>query len=494
MKSSASILLAVVLLGGLLRAQGVPPWARNLPDLPNQSGWYQGLGSAQGEDETGWQKASGQARAQILQQIRVAVVNTVAARAVETFSAAGSSVAQSFASTTDQLTEGTLEGVIVERWFDRDHRTLYAYASIEKAAVDRKFEEQLGSALASATVSYNAGVKAVAHGDVYLGLRDYQQAVTDVAFAEFYLKRTVTGDLRGGPGHAPVLPVLQSELCALMNRLQFQLTGGNDQAAERGRALPLVLSGRVLYRDAGSMVPLKNAALAASFVAPASGRLSAVTRTDEEGSFEFAATEVGSGESVNRIRVRVAVPGFEVLGEKLPDAARCLADSYGDFTFRLRTRANVTVAMHILEYNLDRKRPKSSVQEEIQKKLLGDRYTIVEESRMLKQVAEDKLNSAVRSGNFEPVVSRLAGTADVIVVGFVSTAERANPSSGIFFSSGTAVIRAIDAKTGRILASVSLDNEKEGGGSYEVAGVRLLQKMGKRIGDELKSSIDAAFR
>jgi hypothetical protein len=92
------------------------------------------------------------------------------------------------------------------------------------------------------------------------------------------------------------------------------------------------------------------------------------------------------------------------------------------------------------------------------------------------------------------VVSRLATEADVIVVGFVSTAERANPSSGIFFSSGTAVIRAIDAKTGRILASVSLDNEKEGGGSYEVAGVRLLQKMGKRIGDELKSSIDAAFR
>ena len=139
------------------------------------------------------------------------MVNTVAARAVETFSAAGSSVAQSFASTTDQLTEGTLEGVIVERWFDRDHRTLYAYASIEKAAVDRKFEEQLGSALASATVSYNAGVKAVAHGDVYLGLRDYQQAVTDVAFAEFYLKRTVTGDLRGGHARAaPPLPLVRA--------------------------------------------------------------------------------------------------------------------------------------------------------------------------------------------------------------------------------------------------------------------------------------------
>jgi hypothetical protein len=92
------------------------------------------------------------------------------------------------------------------------------------------------------------------------------------------------------------------------------------------------------------------------------------------------------------------------------------------------------------------------------------------------------------------VVTELSKVADVIVVGMVSTEQRTNPTAGIYFSSGTAVVRAIDAKSGQILASVSMDNEKEGGGSYEVAGMRLLQKMGKKIGEELKNNFDVAMK
>ena len=104
------------------------------------------------------------------------------------------------------------------------------------------------------------------------------------------------------------------------------------------------------------------------------------------------------------------------------------------------------------------------------------------------------MNAAAKSGDFHSVVAGLSRIADVVVVGLVSTEQRTNPTSGIYFSSGTAVVRAIDAKSGQILASVSLDNEKEGGGSYEVAGMRLLQKMGKKIGEELKINFNTVMK
>ena len=131
---------------------------------------------------------------------------------------------------------------------------------------------------------------------------------------------------------------------------------------------------------------------------------------------------------------------------------------------------------------------------EIQKQLSNDRYAILEESKVLQHVPEEKLSAAAQSGDFHLVVAELSRIADVIVVGVVSTEQRTNPSAGIFFSSGTAVVRAIDAKSGQILASVSLDNQKEGGGSYEAAGMRLLQKMGKKIGEELKTSIEVVMK
>ena len=80
-----------------------------------------------------------------------------------------------------------------------------------------------------------------------------------------------------------------------------------------------------------------------------------------------------------------------------------------------------------------------------------------------------------------------------MVVGLVSTEERARPVEGIFFSSGKAVVRAIDPRTGQVVASVALENEKEGGSSFQVAGMRLLQKMGKKIGRDLGDSINAVY-
>jgi hypothetical protein len=496
MKTIIHTAVVVLLLTSVLYAQDVPPWARHLPDLPSQPGFYQGLGSARstGDAEADWAVASGRARAQILQQIRVVVNNKVVSKIEERTSARQSSITEAFSSTTDQIATGTLENVPTERWYDEDNKTLYVYAYISKLEVESRFEEQLAAATASAKVYHEAATTALASGDPYLALSDYLQAVKGVVLAELYLDKTITGDLRGTKEKIPLLPVLQSEMCSLLSNVKFQVTGGDEQQAERGRSLSTPMTGAVLIRTATGVVPMRNAVLTAAFVPPGTGTLSPVSRTTDEGKFQFSVTEVTGGDAVSKIRVGIALPGVNILAEKLPDAVRCLSDVYLDFTFHLKTRANVTVAMHITEHNLSKKRAKSSVQEEIQKQLLGEKYTILEESQVLQAVPEEKLSAAAQSGDFHTVVAGLSRIADVVVVGLVSTEQRTNPTPGIFFCSGTAVVRAVDARSGQILASVSLDNEKEGGGSYEVAGMRLLQKMGKRIGEELKSTFDTVMK
>ncbi len=480
-----------------LRAQDIPSWARHLPDLPSRPGYYQGLGSthSSGDADADWTAASGHARSQILQQIRVVVNNKVVSRIEEKPSAEQlSSVSDAFSSTTEQIATGTLEGVPMERWFDDDNKVLYAYACISRLEIETKLEEALDEASSSAQVYHSAAAKALRDGDGYVALSNYLQAMKGVTLAELYLNKTITGDISGKGEKVPVLPVLQSEMCSLLGKVKFTITGGNDQQAERGRSLAGPLSGIVSMRTASGEVPLRNANLTAAFLPPGAGTLSPLSRTDEEGRFQFSVTEVTGGDAVSKIRVSVALPGMDVLSEKLPDAARGLSETSVDYSYHLKTRASVTVAMHIVEYNLAKKRPKSSVQEEIQKQLLTDRYVILEESQVLQAVPEEKLTAATQSGDFHSVVAGLSHLADVVVVGTVSTEQRTTPAAGIFFSSGTAVVRAIDARSGQILASVSLDNEKEGGGSYEAAGMKLLQKMGKRIGEELKDSFDNVMK
>ncbi len=63
----------------------------------------------------------------------------------------------------------------------------------------------------------------------------------------------------------------------------------------------------------------------------------------------------------------------------------------------------------------------------------------------------------------------------------------------MYFSAGRAVVRVLDCKTGVILGSVVLENEKEGGATYENAGSRLLEAMAKKVGDRIKLELDKAL-
>lgn len=482
-------------LGMAANAQDRPRWADDLPNLPQKPGWYQGLGMAKatGKEDTAWDAAAGRARAQIAAQIRVRINSSVSHAVQETASGTDMSLTDAYASTTEQLTSATLEGIVLERWYDEDAEMIYAYGAISQAEVEERFREKMQDALASARVFYAAARKAMERDDPFTACSQLLEAMKVVSLAEASLERTITASLDGPGPSVPVLPVLQSRMCGFLSRLQFETLGGDRQEAQRGKALAEPLRGRVMFQSDRGVVAVRNAQIAAAFVAPAAGKLPTDFRTTSRGEFTIPVNEITAGEATNRIRVTLALPGLAALAGRYADLARCNNSTFLDFEFSLKSRSTSTVAIRIVESNMGVARAKSSVQEQIQRLLVGGRYTVVEDSKVLRLISETQLTQAITSGDYHMVSGALGKIAEIAVIGQVEATQRNNPMAQIYFSNGRAVVRVIDCKSGVVLGSVILENEKEGGATYENAGNRLLEAMAKKVGERIKAEIDKAL-
>ena len=490
-----SLFLVMTLLSGLAMAQDRPGWARELPNLPTKAGWYQGLGMAKaaGKGDSAWEDAAGRARSQIASQIRVRINNTVTRAVQETASGTDMSLTDAYASTTEQITTATLEGIVLERWYDEDTETLYAYGAISQAEVEQRFREKMQDALASARVFHAAARKAMEQDDPFTACSRLLEAMKVVSLAEASLERTISASLEGSGPSVPVLPVLQSQMCGFLSRLLFEVLAGDQQEGQRGKALAEHLRGRLLFRSDRGVLPVRNAQIAAAFVAPATGKIPSDFRTTPQGEFNIPVNEISSGEAANRIRVSLALPGLAALAGRFPDLARCTGSAFHDFAFSLKSRSSSTVAIRIVESNLGVLRVKSSVQEQIQHLLVGGRYTVMEDSKVLRLVSESQLTQAITSGDYHAVVGSLGKIAEIAIIGQVEATQRNNPMPQMYFSAGRAVVRVLDCKTGVVLGSVVLENEKEGGATYENAGSRLLEAMAKKVGDRIKLELDKAL-
>ncbi len=163
--------------------------------------------------DSAWEDAAGRARAQIASQIRVRINNTVTHAVQETASGTDMSLTDAYASTTEQITTATLEGIVLERWYDEGTEILYAYGAISQAEVEQRFREKMQDALASARVFHAAALKAMEQDDPFTACSRLLEAMKVVSLAEASLERVISASLEGSGPSVPVLPVLQSQMC-----------------------------------------------------------------------------------------------------------------------------------------------------------------------------------------------------------------------------------------------------------------------------------------
>ncbi len=497
-RSTATLLLlsmVLVCVQSSAVGQDRPVWARDLPNLPQRPGVYQGLGitTVTGDGAADWNDASGKARGQIAAQIRVRISSTVTRTMEETSVGSQISVADAYASTTEQITTASLEGIVLDRWFDEDTETLYAYGAISQAEVERRFRERMEDALAAARVFYASSNAALARRDPFTAGGQILEAIKVVSLAEAALDRRLNGSIDGRTESVPVNPFLQSQLCALFSKMRFEIVGGNQQNGERSMALAQPLKGRLMYASDQGTYPVSNALLRASFVPPAEGTLVTEVQTTGSGEFSVAVTEIQKGEALNRIRVMPALQGIDVIAASSPEIVRCWSTMYTDFAFVLRSRTNVSVAVRILEDHMGTLRSASSVQQEIQKRLIGSRFRIVEDSKGLAALNAARIQEALSSGSYNAITAAVAKQADVLILGEASSSERGNPFPQMFFSSGRAVIRILDCETGVIIGTVSVEDQKEAGPNYDTAGRKALEKMAKKVAEDVLAEMQKSL-
>ncbi|HSQ75335.1 MAG TPA: hypothetical protein VLT13_07245 [Bacteroidota bacterium] len=493
--TALAVCICALLCSASVYGQDEPSWASDLPNLPQRAGWYQGLGITKvtGDGTADWNDASGKARGQIASQIRVRISSSVTNAMQETSSGSETTVAAAFASTTEQITTATLEGIALERWLDEDNGLLYAYGAISQAEVERRFRERMEDAVASARVYHAGARKALDRNDPYTAFGQLFEAMKVVSLAEAALDRTLAASLDGTGGAVPLMPALQTQMCGMLSKLQFEILAGDNQDAERSKALPAPLRGRLSYRSEQGTLPVNNAVLTASIVPPATGTIVKDVRTGSTGEFTIPVQEILGGEAVNRIRVTLSLQGVDVIAAQSPELTRCWSTAYVDYTFKMRSRTNIAVAIRILETNMGSPRAKSTVQEQIQRQLLGSRYSIVEDSKALSGLTPGRIQEVLASGEYNELVAALGKHADVAILGEVSTAQRSNPFPQMYFSSGRAIVRVIDCKTGMLLGNVNIEDGKEGGATYEHAGNKLLDKMGKSVAESVIAEMKKAL-
>jgi hypothetical protein len=63
----------------------------------------------------------------------------------------------------------------------------------------------------------------------------------------------------------------------------------------------------------------------------------------------------------------------------------------------------------------------------------------------------------------------------------------------MYFGAGRVVLRILDCKTGRVLGSVLMEDQKEGGPTYDQAGRKLLEKMGRSASEQVRQEIKNAL-
>ncbi|HLX12327.1 MAG TPA: LPP20 family lipoprotein [Bacteroidota bacterium] len=492
---TGAFVLAVLLACGNLSGQDkLPSWAKNLPNLPQRAGYYQGLGIATTSNNLSddQKRASDDARAQVAGQIRVSISNKTEQTTKEIMRGDSSDLTKAINEVTQSITYQTLDNLPIDIYLDKANNTLYAYAAISIAEVERQFDERTKSTVAIAQKTFAAAESFRKDGDVASAFGQYRDGLKEIVLTEDILGKKISGDL--GTGSMPLRATFSSKIASLLNGLSLSSLGGDNQKAQRNKPLQMSLSGQLMYKKGKESAPVKNIQLRFNVLAPASVDLDTLTTTDEAGFYACTVHNVISGEEKNTIQASIDSAQFASLRTFIPEIFEDIKLPTLQYSFGLAAKTNVVVALQVFETNLGNKLEEPIVNSEIEHSLSEGNYQLVDQS-----VAQDMANSgiarrAIDGSDYKDLMKSLAGKADYAILGRFSTEQRTAPIPGICFSQASGTAKLIDLKTGQVLYNSGDKSEKGSGNTFSLAGEKGLKTLGVSISADIRTALDNVFK
>ena len=494
-----------MLLTGLWLSVGIcsqvageaPSWTTQTPNRPDL---LQGIGNANdtGSPEEDRRRADNYAVAEIMSEIRTTVTSTLSSYYQE--EARGGRITSSAEVVTRisaQYAQETVEGIkISERYYDAARRIYYAYAFISREQLEQQFRAKAGSTARLCGDYHRHAQEALQRRDIYGAIEHYIRALGELFVAQAYLKRKIEGDL-DGTGQTEMLQArLESEFSVILSGLYFEVVSGNDQRAERNRALELPLVGRVFYRDSdGGSWPVSNLPITFTLV-NATGDLTLKVITAQDGTFtgrlnliQSAAAEVGL------IRAGLAIsPELEPFQGELAGMTARLQQTACSFNFHIAVAASVRIFVDVKEEINGVRIEQPYTTGILVKSLVGNQFTVVQSDQLQAGAARGDLEQALQSGDAQAVARAVGNAADYAVVGRVASEVKGGSDAGLKFAYASADVRVIDLKGGRVLASSVPMRVKGGGGDEAGANQAAIKKCADIVAAEINARLKEALK
>ena len=478
--------------------QGTPEWIRALPNLPNRPDLLQGLGTVRSTDNPSddQTKAENLAQAEVAMQIRVHINSRVDFSAREkSHQGRTEESSQLISEVTSSIATQTVENIIVEKYYDKDAKTWYGYANIPVEEVKRQIEERTRRAEIIAGQYYAGAMSKMDSADIDGAVLQLTRGLEEIIFAENILGKPLIVSRLGDTGTSVAArPKFSNALMEIMSHLTLEAVSGDKQSGERGKPLPSKLLGRLAYGKGSRSYPMQNVKLRCAISKPSSARIDTVVSTGPDGGFACTVHEIESGSENNVLTVQIDSAQFLPLCNAIPEMRPLIQNYSCAFNYSLPSKTNISIAIRIVEDDLQQNAGESPIADEIAKQLTGVRYRIVEGSTLGPQTNGSEMTTALHSGNDDYIVRAFGSSADYIIAGYCSTGKRRSPFPNAYVCAATGSVRVIEAKTGRVIFNSGEKLETGSGSSPEVAGKKALRQLGISIGLDIRKSFDEIFR
>jgi len=444
-----------------------------------------GLVQMTGDVEGDWKRAEDNARAKLIEQIRVQVGQTVTSQEVEEITGKKSSTRAVTEIVTKTVATLTLEGVqIPARWEDKEQNLLYALAVLDRDQTSQLLRSKIEDARREADELFNRAQGEESSGEILLALTHYVQAhkKLSTASSNILILRIIRGSLAAALEKEPK-PVttagLGIKIESIVSYIKLIPLSGNDQKGEPGKSLAEPLVVKAVYDSGTVQHPLKGIQVRFAFD-QGKGNLEPETKADDSGIASCRVYSVeGTGKEANTI-VSSLAPGIGGSWQRQLESKKTV------FTYYLPTVATLRMLVQIREENLGKPVSPSIIENTLSEVLAGAGYLVVDPASF-----HQRLGSTSIKGVPDAVLKEKAsGLADILVIGQAESKYSSALMSGFHFARSRGAVRAIRLKTGKVI--VNLDREgKEGGATPEKAGSKALQGLAQSLSEEFLKSLQA---
>ena len=471
-----------------------PTWVDTPPDAPLL---FQGIGVADdtGSPEADRTRADQAAKAEIVQAISSTIQSEVRSfyeERTETGAEATRSDLAVFSSITSQYAAETIQGIeIAERYYDKDRKTYYAYATLSRAFFQEQLALKARQAVSFCQDAYRLAETALGRDDLYGAINNYAKALGELLVAQAFLKQKIEAPLEIG-GRNEVLQLrLQTELMNALSKIDFAIIGGDNQSGERNRGLESPLRGRVFRTDGEPLPPMP---LSIQLYG-AEGEVPAIITSNSAGEFSFQVNTITAAQVARpQVQVRVAVPELAPFRDQIPYAFEVLDRKGVDFHFQMDVVSSVRVFVRVLEEINGELLSRSTTDGQLIKALLNKRYTVLDARRLGNRVNIDDLDFSILYEDYSGFAEALVDHADYAIIGIISSNDSGSSSGVLFYARADTRIVVLDLQSGRVLAN-SAQTQVKGAGNAALKANQAAMKLCRQDAvQEILTGLDEALK